>query len=135
MRRWFSGFSVILLVCLAGRLRAADTAPTAIDPPVPPLLLDALTKLSQDFDQWAYTETRTANDTEGKTKGETIIRFDPSKPYAEQLTPLKIDGKTPTDKQLKDYQKRGERRGERLAKDEAAGQAPGSNATRLRING
>lgn len=134
MHRWFLRFP-LLLVLLAGRAWAADSTPPAAEPPLPPLLLDALTKLSQDFDRWAYTETRNETDTNGKSKGETVIRFDPSKPYAEQYTPLKIRGQPPTEKQLKEYQKRGEKRGERLAREETEGKTPGGDAARFRING
>ncbi len=130
MRRWF--FLLVLLSLLVPSAPALESTP----PPVPPLLLDALTKLSQDFDHWAYTETRHRADPDGKPRGETVIRFDPSKPYAEQYLPLKIDGQTPTERQLKDYQKRGERRGERLTREEAAGNEPGSGETaRFRLNG
>jgi hypothetical protein len=126
MRRWFLGWTVLLLG--AARLGAAEA-----EPPVPPLLLDALTKLSQDFDRWAYTETINHTDTKGRPRGETIVRFDPSKPYAEQYTPLKIKGQAPSEKQRKDYRKRGEKRGERLAQEEAEGRAPGSTVGRFRL--
>ncbi len=52
------------------------------------------------------------------------MRFDPSKPWPEQYTPLKIEGKSPTGKQLKQYRKRGEKRGEQLTR-EAAPTVPG----------
>jgi hypothetical protein len=132
MRRCLSFFSFLLFACL---LPAQDAAPAGAEAPVPPPLLDALTKLSQDFDRWAYTETRTSTDPKGKPKGETILRFDPSKPYGEQYTPLKIDGQPPTEKQLKEYQKRGEKRGQRLERDEAEGKTPSNEVGRFRING
>ena len=78
MRRWFPLLACLLLI--VARVRAVDAAPPAMDPPVPPLLLDALTKLSEDFDHWAYTETRASTNPRGIAKGETIVRFDPSKP-------------------------------------------------------
>ncbi len=133
MRRWFHLLAVLLL--LTTRARAAEAVPPPAGAPVPPLLLDALTKLSQDFDRWAYTETRNNTDPKGKPRGETIIRFDPSKPYAEQFTPLKINGKPPTERQLKEYRTRGEKRGERLARDEAAGKEPGTDGARFSLNG
>ena len=133
MRRWFPLFALLLLI--AARGRAADAAPTPPAPAVPPLLFDALAKLSQDFDRWAYTETRASTDPYGNPKGETIVRFDPSKPYAEQYTPLKIDGQPPTERQKKSYQTRGERRGDRLMRDEAAGKTPGLDLPRFRLGG
>ena len=133
MRRWFHLFAFLLL--LVARTRAADAVASPADPPIPPLLLDALKKLSEDFDRWAYTETRLETDRKGKPRGETIIRFDPSKPYAEQFTPLKIRGQAPTEKQLKEYRTRGEKRGERLAKEEDEGKAPKGEFGRFRVNG
>ncbi len=55
----------------------------------------------------------------GGAQGETVVRFDPSKPYAEQYTPLKVEGKPPTEKQLKKYRKMGEKRADALEKAEA----------------
>jgi hypothetical protein len=101
---------------------------------VPPLLLEALTKVSENFDRWAYTETRVATDQKGGKHGETVIRFDPSLPYAEQFRPLIIDGKEPTARQLKEYRKRGEKRGERIAKEEAEGRGPLTHVPRFRLN-
>ena len=133
MRRWFPLFALLLLIATC--LRAVDATPPVTDTAVPPLLLDALTKLSQDFDRWAYTETRVSTDPRGKPKGETIVRFDPSKPYAEQYMPLKIDGQPPTERQVSNYQKRGERRGDRLIREEAAGKSPGPDLPRFRFEG
>ena len=90
---------------------------------------------ANDFDCWAYTETTTPTDEKGHPQGATVIRFDPSKPYAEQLTPLKIQGKPPTDRQLQDYRKRGEKRGERLEREANAKQAPDDDSASIEING
>lgn len=88
---------------------------------VPQILQDALKKLSVDTDRWAYTQTAIQKDDKGKTKSEVVLRFDPSKPYAEQYTPLKIDGKVPSDSQVRKYRRQGERRGERIERGEATG--------------
>ena len=109
-------FSLTLLLLLP--LRAEEPAnPATAKAEMPPVLMDAITKLSKDTDRWAYTETRIAKDPKGVSKGETVIRFDPSKPYAEQYVPLKIDGKPPTERQLADYRRRGVKRGERLDRE------------------
>lgn len=88
---------------------------------VPQILQDALKKLSQDTDRWAYTQTAIQKDDKGKPKSEVVVRFDPSKPYAEQYTPLKIDGKQPTESQIKKYRRQGEQRGSRIEKADATG--------------
>lgn len=76
---------------------------------VPQLLQDSIRKLSQDTDRWAYTQVAVQKDGKGGTKSEVVLRFDPSKPYAQQYTPLKIDGKEPNESQLRKYRKMGER--------------------------
>ena len=83
---------------------------------MPPILQDALKKLSQDSDRWAYTQTVVQKDGKGNSKSEVVVRFDPSKPYAEQYAPLKIDGKAPSEGQLRKYRRQGEKRGEQLDK-------------------
>jgi len=105
-----------LFVLLAAALAAA---PLRADGP--PLLDDALAKFMSDVDRWAYTQTLTEKDDKGKVVGVAVVRFDPSKPYAEQFTPLAIDGKEPTDRQFKKYRKQGEKRAERHDKAEREG--------------
>src|SRR5688572_725015 len=56
------------------------------------MLSEALHKTANDFHRWAYTERRLMRDDKGKVKSDTLLRFDPSQPYAEQWTPIKIDG-------------------------------------------
>jgi hypothetical protein len=84
------------------------------------LLKEAMTKSNQDTEHWAYTETTIIRDKKGKKHEETIVRFDPSKPYAERYTPLKIDGKEPTERQIKKYRKEGEKRGQKLRREAEA---------------
>lgn len=85
----------------------------------PNLLLEALARSLADEGYWAYTETSREFDQKGRSSGDTIVRFDPSKPYAEQFTPLKIEGKPPTAKQLKEYRQRGIDRGKEIESEPA----------------
>lgn len=78
----------------------------------PALLNDAFNALVEDQGCWAFTETHNgAND--GKLRAESIFRCDPSLTYAEQRIPLKINGKPPTEKQLKEATDRAERAAKR----------------------
>lgn len=95
-------------------------ATASVQAAVPQLLQDALKKLAQDNDRWAYTQTSVQKDGKGKMKTEVVLRFDPSKPYAEQYAPLKIDGKEPSESQVKKYRRMGEKRGEKIEKGEVA---------------
>ena len=133
MLRWIP--RLVFFLALAGLTPAGEPPALTAVPGVPPLLLDALGKMAANFDRWAYTETRMFTDEKGVAKLDAVIRFDPSKPYAEQYLPLKIDGKPPTAKQLADFRKRGEKRGERLAREEAEGKVPGSELPRFRLAG
>jgi hypothetical protein len=85
------------------------------------LLTDALTKVAREMNRWAYTETTLIRDEKGKVKQDKIVRHDPSRPYAEQDLPSRIDGKPPTEAQLKEYRSRGEKRGRRIEKGEQVG--------------
>jgi hypothetical protein len=73
------------------------------------LLNDVLHKTAADFHRWAYTEHRVMRDSKGRVKSDTLLRYDPSKPYAEQWTPLKIDGQEPTERERARYRRRGEK--------------------------
>jgi hypothetical protein len=115
-------------------LRAGD-APRRATADEAVLFQEAVQNSKQDTEHWAYTETTVIKAGKGGPNGETVVRFDPSKPYAEQFTPLKVEGQPPTERQLKKYRERGERRGERVARAAAATTTPGSAPPALHIGG
>ena len=85
----------------------------------PELLKEAMTNAGRESGRWAYTETTTVRAERGKSARRrpprvTIVRFDPSKPYAGQYTPVQVNGKAPTARDLKRYRERGEGRGRKL---------------------
>jgi len=129
MRRWI--FTLVWVGFWTAGVQAADS-PRAATVDEVKLLDDAIKNTEQDPDHWAYTETTVKKFSHGGEEGESIVRFDPSKPYAEQYTPLKIEGKPPTERQLKKYRKQGEKRADQIAKAEAreaaesASPAPGA---------
>jgi hypothetical protein len=106
------------LYFILGFLIAAASASAA----APALLEEALKKTLRDVDRWAYTDTTVQRDEKGRPKERTVVRFDPSKPYAEQYTPIEIDGKPPTPSALRKYRKKGEKRGARIEKAERDGE-------------
>ena len=63
---------------------------------MPALLQDAMQKLRAEKGRWAYTETSVTRDSRGRVQKETVVRHDPSLPYAEQSRMLKINGREPT---------------------------------------
>ena len=85
----------------AGGARAASPAELTT-------LSDVLHRTADDYRRWAYTEHRIMRDEKGRVKSDTLVRHDPSKPYAEQWTPLKIDGKDPSDRERAKYRRMGE---------------------------
>lgn len=103
----------LMLVLLVAPLRAE----------LPPLLEDALKNALRDRDRWAYTEAKVMRDAEGAIKSSSLVRFDPSQPYALQYTPIEIDGRPPSDRDVEKYRKLGERRASRgiHGDDERAG--------------
>jgi hypothetical protein len=83
--------------------------PRAATPDELTLLNDVLHKVADDYRRWAYTEHRTLRDEKGRTKSDLIVRFDPSKPYAEQWTPISVNGKEPSERDRRKYREMGER--------------------------
>ena len=73
------------------------------------VLTEVLQRTAADLHRWAYTEHRVMRDEKGKVKSEVLLRHDPSKPYAEQWTPLRIDGKEPSSRDRDKYRRRGEK--------------------------
>jgi hypothetical protein len=123
-----------LLGVVATALPAADTPRSARAEEVA-LFKDAMKHGDQDTEHWAYTETTIIKDKKGQVRNETVVRFDPSKPYAEQFMPLKIDGKPPTEGQLRKYRKEGEKRGKQLVHDaEAKAHQPDNHEAQLTID-
>ncbi len=103
------------LLCLSTGLRAEEPRRAATSEEK--TLLDiAMKNTTQETERWAYTETKTVKMSRGRERGDTIVQFDPSKPYAEQYTPVKLKGKEPSKKDLKEYRERGVKRGERVAR-------------------
>lgn len=94
---------------------------TALHAGMPSLLQEALDKVVEDTDRWAYTQTRVEKDRHGATKSVAVVRFDPSQPYAEQYTPLLIDGQPPGPHAFRKYRRQGERRGRRAESAERQG--------------
>ena len=131
MRRFL--LTLLGLVGAAATFAAADLRPATPDEVA--LFKEAMKNSSQDTEHWAYTETTTvrAEQEKANPREETVVRFDPSKPYAEQFTPLKIGGKPPSERELKKYRKKGEERGKERAR-RAKRSATGKHEPQLTIN-
>ncbi|HVT71843.1 MAG TPA: hypothetical protein VHD61_01795 [Lacunisphaera sp.] len=131
MRFWFLG---LVLPALAIGLRAGE-APRAATADEIALFKDAIKNTEQDTNHWAYTETTVKQIGIGKTpRGETVVRFDPSKPWPEQYTPLQVEGRPPTEKEIRQYREKGEKRGRaytRRAEQAAAATDPTAPAPPL----
>jgi hypothetical protein len=95
----------------------ALTVPASLLAEIPPLLDTAWTKYVEDIDHWAYTETTRALDAKGQATRETVTRYDPSKPYAEQFTVLSHRGKIPIEQMQKWAHERGINRGKKLERE------------------
>jgi hypothetical protein len=74
------------------------------------MLNEVLHRTANDYARWAFTEHRVVKDDKGRVKSELQLRYDPSKVYAEQWTPLLVDGKPPSVRDFDKYRRMGERR-------------------------
>ncbi len=99
-----------LLSCCVGRLLAGEPPPPlrAATAAEVSMLNEVLQAVADDWRRWAYTEHIVQRDPAGRTKAEQIVRCDPSQPYAEQWTPLQIDGREPNQRDLAKYRRKGE---------------------------
>jgi hypothetical protein len=103
---------------------AATAAPgRAVTPDELMMVTNALEKTAGDLRRWAYTESRLIRDEKGKVKSDVVVRVDPSKPYAEQWTPVTINGKPPGPSDLKKYRRMGER-AQKVAENPSADRRP-----------
>jgi hypothetical protein len=73
------------------------------------MLKESLEKTARDIPRWACTQIMIARDDKGRTKSETVVRYDPSKPYPEQWVPLKVNGQPPAENDFRKYRRWGER--------------------------
>lgn len=121
-------FLLLSLLTIPGAASAAPGGARAAQPDEIVLLSDVLHKVAADYRRWAFTEHRIVRDEKGRVKSDVILRCDPSKLYAEQWVPLKIEGKEPSDRDRAKYR----RKGEREAPPDAArpGQSRSSDPTR-----
>jgi len=90
----------------------------------PAPLDEALAKIARDRGHWAYTQTEIIRNEKGAVLYEGVVRYDPSKPYAEQFVPLELDQRAPKRSDFERYREQGERIGRRLEKAESAGHPP-----------
>lgn len=98
----------VVIVSLGSAWVVASTPPTAGANPHAELINDALEAVLEHQGRWAYTETQIGVGKDGKPTEPSVHRIDPSKPYAEQYTPILVKGKPATDKDRKKAAKRGE---------------------------
>ncbi|MEY4938973.1 MAG: hypothetical protein RIQ93_708 [Verrucomicrobiota bacterium] len=102
---------ILLFLFFVGALLSAarDHQATARDatPEEKNALEDAVRNFAADYTRWACTETTIQLDEKGKPKRQSVVRYDPSRPYEEQWTPLEINGKPPTGKETARYRRRG----------------------------
>ncbi len=112
---------MVVVVCACMKLGCAIAAPRPLE--------QALEKVEQNQDRWAFTQTFVERDDKGKVRETIVVRFDPSKPYEEQFTPLSVDGGPPTPAVIRRYRKEGEKRAERRENPERSAGRRGSRPT------
>jgi hypothetical protein len=94
-------FSFVLIILLAAAVARAEP---------PALLQAAINHYTVDAERWAYTQTVISKDRQGKVEEEVVVRNDPSQPFDVQWTPVKINGKEPTERQIEKYRKEHDKR-------------------------
>lgn len=118
-----------LIVSFASGVAGASASVSPAANPHAALINEALEAVLEHQSRWAYTETQIGVGKDGKRTEPTVYRFDPSKPYAEQYTPILVKGKPPTEKDRKKAVKRGEQIAKRRleAREKSRGQVTGDS--------
>jgi len=123
----------ILLGLLAGLFpRPAALGGDPAEPP--PLLAAAFARLMENQGHWAYTETHVVTGLSGKPGGPTVLRVDPSLPYAEQYKPVEIEGQPPARGDLEKFSGVGEKVARRRERDRQASNGRPGDELRIRLN-
>jgi hypothetical protein len=114
-------FPAWLLVCffLGGAARAENALPRAPTPAELTQLTESLEKTAADLYRWACTQTMVQRDEKGRVKSQVVLRYDPSKPYPEQWTPISVDGKPPEPGDIRKYRRWGLRAQQRAENPES----------------
>lgn len=108
MRPACSHLSVaVFLAGFATVLADESPMPGTLTSGVPPLLAKAFDSFLEGQQRWAYTETHTSLEPDGRSHRVSDVRFDPSLPYDQQFVPLKILDRSPSEKEIKAWAERG----------------------------
>ncbi len=78
-------------------------SPLLVHAEPPALLVSAFQTLAREDDQWAFTQVMRRTDRAG---GDTIARFDPSKPTGEKWELIQLRGRTPSNAEADRWCKR-----------------------------
>lgn len=127
---------LVLTLTLLGAIAAwaVETKPRPATAEEVAFFKDAMKNSAQDTDHWAYTESTTIKASKGRPFGNTVVQFDPSKPYAEQYTVVTVKGKPPSARDLTKYREKGEKRGEKLIRRFEAAEKAGVKPAELASN-
>ncbi len=102
--RSFSFVLIAVLSVLSGGVRVA--ASPASTPEARHRLEKAFQAFLDHQGRWAYTETFYTVTADGKRGPKTVVRFDPSQPFAQQRVLVERNGQPPTEKDLKEWEER-----------------------------
>ena len=135
MRLAFGSIIAAFVLISSITAQTGDALPVAsLSPERSPLLETAFQAFLEGQQRWAYVETGGYLNADGSVSAESVVRYDPSMPYAQQSVPLLINGQLPTEKQLRDWAANSEKQAQRRLKAvEALAVAARDQGFRLRL--
>lgn len=101
-----------------------------------PLVWSAFQTFLEAQQRFAYEETHSAYRPDGSLAAQSVVRVDPSQPPAQQSVPVMLNGKPPTEKELKDWAKGNEAAAKRrlkLTTNHAIAEATRDQDFRIRV--
>ncbi len=136
MRLSVCSLPFLLLAIVPAFAGGEKTVVTASTPEQRQMLQKAFEAFLEHQGRWAYTETHYSQSSDGKKGPRTVIRFDPSLPFAQQRVLVERDGHAPTEKDLKAWaeeQQKYARRQEKILKSGGSVEV-GADDFRIRIH-
>jgi hypothetical protein len=113
---------------------AEDASRQALPGTVPALLADAFKKLMDNQGHWAFTQTQAVSGLTAALGRDTVLKVDPSRIYAEQFTPLTVEGRPPTAGERDEFKALGERIAKRRLREKQESSAGAGDELKIHLN-
>ncbi len=132
--RWLASALALLSAWLPPTARAEDASRPGLPDTVPALLADAFRKLMDNQGHWAFTQTQAVSGLTAALGRDTVLKVDPSRIYAEQFTPMAVEGRPPTAGERDEFKALGERIAQRRLREKQESRGGAGDELQIHLN-